>query len=93
MLHALGAQTATQVLLISALGTNSHTSATLMLTAFIAGLMLSNLLTAIAASLSFNLLQKSAPVFVFFTSLAAVFSLLIGLLFVLGKVQILPALT
>ena len=91
MIHGVGAETSTQVLLfLIAAGTGGKGAGVLLLVIFLAGLITSN--TAIAVASTFGFLGASTN----FTLYAAVsvaiatFSLALGLLFVLGQGGVMP---
>ncbi len=92
MIHGVGAETPTQVLLfVTAAGVGTTGAGVLLLVVFLIGLLVSN--TAIAAACSFGFLSvsRSFPVYATISVVTAVFSLAIGLLFVAGRGGVLPA--
>jgi len=91
IIHGFGAETGTQVLLIAAVGkTPDHQLAILLLLAFISGLLLSNTLIAILASVGFTSSAKFKPLFIATSVLTGIFSLAIGTLFAFGAGNLLP---
>jgi len=93
LLHGIGAETPTQVaVFVGAAGVAGAVSGLVVLAAFVAGLMISN--TGIALASTFGVLGsgRRAGVFVTVSILTAVFSLVVGALFVSGHASSLPAL-
>jgi len=92
-LHGLGAETGTQVLLIAAVGgASAHGLAIPMLLAFALGLIISNTIVALLAASSFASAARLRPLYLFAGGTAALFSLFVGLFFVLGHAGSLPSL-
>lgn len=92
MIHGIGAETPSQVLIfVTAAGAGGTTVGVLLLLAFLAGLLAANSLIAIATTLGFVQASKNFPVYAAVSSLTAVFSLIIGVMFLLGKGTLLPA--
>lgn len=93
MLHGLGAETATQLLIIGAVGsTASHQAAVALLLSFVIGFVVSN--TAIAGLFSAGLLTALhfKPLYLALGTLTAVFSIVVGALFAVGQADLLPPL-
>ncbi len=90
ILHGIGAETGTQILLITAVGAAAHAAGISMLFAFTAGLLISNLLLAVMGSCGFIYTQNLVPAFVASSALAAAFSLVVGTFFITGQVDNLP---
>jgi high-affinity nickel-transport protein len=91
MLHGLGAETATQLLIIGAVGsTANQQSALALLLAFVGGFVVSN--TAIAGLFSAGLLTAVSVRPLYFTLgiLASIFSIVVGALYVFGRADCLP---
>lgn len=85
MLHGIGAETATQVLLLSAVGgLSSHLTATFMLLAFVVGLVTANFAIAIVALGGFGSFVKWRPLYLVGGILAGGFSLIVGGTFIAG---------
>jgi len=94
MIHGIGAETGTQVLLIAAVG--GAASAGLgapMLLAFVIGLLISNFAIVVISSVGFVASQTRERVYVVVGAVAGVFSLVIGSIFLLGQDVILPDLS
>lgn len=88
MLHGIGAETATQVLLISAVGgVASQTTAIAMLAAFVLGLVASNTFIAIVSLGGFGTASNWRPLYLLGGGLAGAFSLFVGGTFLLGAVE------
>jgi high-affinity nickel-transport protein len=91
ILHGLGAETGTQVLLITAVGgACARGLSFFMLAAFVLGLIASNTAVAIVASSSFRQSYRLRPLYYFAGGTAGLLSLVLGLLFILGRSGSLP---
>lgn len=93
MLHGLGAETATQLLIIGAVGsTTSRETAVALLLAFVSGFVVSN--TAIAALFSAGILTSTAvkPLYYALGILASILSVVVGVLYIVGQAECLPQL-
>jgi high-affinity nickel-transport protein len=93
MLHGIGAETPTQVLLfVTAAGVAGKVGGVLLLVAFIGGLLLAN--TTVAAVSTFGALHatRNFSVYAATSVITAVFSVFTGAIFVLGFAGALPAL-
>jgi hypothetical protein len=85
MIHGIGAETGSQVLLIAAVGGASSAGLGIpMLFAFVIGLLLSNFAIVLVSSVGFVSSQARERVYVAFGAVAGVFSLLVGAVFLLG---------
>jgi hypothetical protein len=85
MIHGIGAETGSQVLLIAAVGGASSAGLGVpMLAAFVVGLLLSNFAIVIVSSVGFVSSQARERVYVAFGGVAGVFSLVVGAIFLLG---------
>jgi high-affinity nickel-transport protein len=85
MIHGIGAETGSQVLLIAAVGGASSAGLGVpMLGAFVIGLLLSNFAIVIVSSIGFVSSQARERVYVAFGGVAGVFSLVVGTVFLLG---------
>ena len=92
MLHGVGAETPTQVVIfVAAAGVGGTATGVAMLVAFIVGLLSSNTLIALAGTFGFLSATKSWPVYVAISVVTAVASLFVGTVFLLGNDGILPA--
>ncbi len=88
MLHGIGAETATQVLLISAVGgVASQATAIAMLAAFVLGLVASNTFIALISLGGFGTASSWRPLYLLGGGLAGAFSLFVGGAFLLGAVE------
>jgi high-affinity nickel-transport protein len=93
MIHGIGAETGTQVLLIAAVGGAAAGGLGIpMLFAFVFGLLLSNCAIVVFTSVGFVASQTRERIYVVVGLVAGVFSLIIGTIFLLGSEAILPAL-
>lgn len=94
LIHGIGAETGTQILLITAIGaaTSMYTGIGMLLF-FVAGLIVSNSVLALAATSGFIGSARARPIYIAIGVLTAVFSIVIGLYFVLGLDTELPDLS
>jgi high-affinity nickel-transport protein len=91
MLHGIGAETATQALLFLAVaGMGGKLLGTMMLATFVAGLVLSNTLVAVATLSGFRLAARNGAALRVLGGCVAAFSLVVGLLFITGQESSLP---
>jgi hypothetical protein len=85
MIHGIGAETGSQVLLIAAVGGASSAGLGVpMLSAFVVGLLLSNFAIVVVSSVGFVSSQARERVYVAFGGVAGLFSLFVGSIFLLG---------
>ena len=85
MIHGIGAETGSQVLLIAAVGGASSAGLGVpMLLAFVVGLLISNLAIVLVSSIGFVSSQTRERVYVAFGAVAGVFSLVVGSIFLFG---------
>jgi hypothetical protein len=94
MIHGVGAETPTQVLLFAtAAGLAGGTAALALVFVFVLGLLLANTGVAIAAGYGFGGAGKRAPLaFVVLCVATAAMSLVVGTLYLLGRSDLLPGL-
>ena len=91
LIHGVGAETGTQVLLIAAVGgAASQGLGVAMLLAFVAGLLVSNSAVALLTSAGFVSAGRARGLYVFVGCLTAVFSLAVGSFALLGISDRLP---
>ncbi len=94
ILHGLGAETGSQILLITSMGgIKENNLAIIMLVAFVTGLLVSNTLIAIISKTAFASSKKLNYIYVILGILTFCFNIVIGLHFILGKASNLPGLT
>ncbi len=92
VIHGFGAETGTQVLLIASVGgAANHLLGTSLLLSFILGLLISNTLVAILSYAGFMGTARFKPLMIATSVLTGIFSLIVGLSFVLGMGSALPA--
>ncbi len=92
MIHGVGAETPTQVLIfLSAGGSGSRVIGFFVLLAFIVGLLASNSIITVGSAFGFLQASRNFAIYATVAVLTAVFSLVIGTIFLLGKGSILPA--
>jgi len=85
MIHGIGAETGSQVLLIAAVGGASSAGLGVpMLFAFVLGLLISNFAIVLVSSVGFVSSQARERVYVALGAIAGVFSLVVGTIFLLG---------
>ncbi len=93
MIHGIGAETPTQVLIfLTAAGAGGKGTGVLLLGFFIAGLLTSNSLIALAATFGFGGVTRRFWLYATVSVVTATFSLVIGSLFIFGRSTLLPAL-
>lgn len=93
MLHGVGAETPTQILIFTAAaGAGGKAAGIAVLVAFLVGLMSSNSLITLGTAFGFLRASKNFAVYATVAVITGAFSLVIGVLFVLGKDTVLPAL-
>ena len=93
MLHGIGAETPTQVLIFAtAVGAGGKGAGEAVLIAFLVGLLTSNSLITVGSAFGFLRASKNWTVYVTIAVLTGVFSLIVGTLLLFGKDTLLPAL-
>lgn len=93
MIHGIGAETGTQVLLIASIGAASSQGLGIpMMVAFIAGLLISNSIVVLITATGFIASRIRERLYVAIGVVAGVFSLAIGIVFLLGLDADLPSL-
>ena len=91
MIHGIGAETGTQVLLIAAVGGASSAGLGVpMLFAFVVGLLISNFAIVMLSSVGFVSSQARERVYVAIGAVAGLFSLFVGTIFLFGLSGALP---
>ncbi len=91
MIHGVGAETGTQVLLIAAVGGAASTGLGIpMLFAFVFGLLISNFAIVLFSTIGFVASQTRERIYVAVGAVAGVFSLVLGLIFVFGLDALVP---
>jgi high-affinity nickel permease len=91
MIHGIGAETGSQALLIAAVGGASGAGLGIpMLLAFVIGLVASNTMIVVVSATGFVAGQVRRPLYLAIGVLAGVFSVAIGLTFLLGSASALP---
>jgi len=93
MIHGIGAETGTQVLIIAAVGGAAGAGLGVpMLAAFIVGLLISNTAIVVLSATGFVASQMRTRIYLAVGAVAGVFSLAIGLLFLFDATGLLPQL-
>ena len=93
MIHGVGAETPTQIVIfLAAAGAGGKAVGEAVLAAFILGLLTSNTLITFGSAVGFIKASENWRIYVSIAVITAVFSLVIGTLFVFGKGALLPAL-
>ncbi|MEA2434336.1 MAG: hypothetical protein QOG54_1793 [Actinomycetota bacterium] len=91
MLHGVGAETPTQVLIfITVAGVGGAAAGVLVLVSFLAGLLTSNTAVAIASTYGFDQAGRNKKIYVGLAIVTAAFSLVLGSLYLLGLGDSLP---
>jgi high-affinity nickel-transport protein len=91
MIHGIGAETGTQVLLIAAVGGAASAGLAIpMLFAFVVGLLLSNFVIVVVSSVGFVASQMRERIYVAVGAVAGTFSLVLGVVFLLSLDSVLP---
>ncbi len=91
MIHGIGAETGTQVLLIAGVGSAAASGLGVpMLLAFVLGLLISNFAIVVVSSVGFVASQTRELIYVAVGAVAGVFSLVIGAVFLFGLDSVLP---
>lgn len=91
LIHGIGAETGTQVLIIgTAVGAGSTGMSVATLLAFVVGLLISNSMVTIASTTGFVSAQRRQIVYVAVGIVAAIFSLVVGLVFLAQSAELLP---
>ena len=91
MIHGVGAETGTQVLLIAAVGGAASAGLGVpMLFAFVLGLLISNFAIVLLSSVGFVSSQARERVYVAIGAVAGLFSLFVGTIFLFGLDGVLP---
>jgi high-affinity nickel-transport protein len=92
MLHGIGAETPTQILIFTAAaGAGGEGAGVAVLAAFLVGLMSSNSIITVGSAYGFLRASKNFALYASVAVITGTFSLLLGILFVLGKDSLLPA--
>ena len=92
MIHGVGAETPTQVLIfLAAAGAGGPAVGVVVLVAFIVGLLASNSLITLGSAYGFLSASRNFAVYAAVGVIVALFSLVLGVLFVLGQESVLPA--
>src|SRR5436190_11760733 len=93
MIHGVGAETPTQVLIfLAAAGASGKGAGVVVLLAFLVGLLTSNTVITLGSSFGFLRASQNWKIYVTVAVLTGTFSLIIGTLFLFGKASLLPAL-
>jgi len=91
LIHGVGAETGTQVLIIgAAVGAGSKGMSVATLLVFVVGLLISNSIITITSTTGFISAQRRQIIYVAIGIVAAVFSLVIGLVFLSRSADLLP---
>jgi high-affinity nickel-transport protein len=92
MIHGIGAETPTQLLIfLTAAGAGGPVIGVVVLATFIVGLVLSNSVITLGSSLGYLQASRNFALYATVAVLTAAFSLVIGVLFVVGQEGLLPA--
>jgi High-affinity nickel-transport protein len=92
MIHGVGAETPTQVVIfLTVAGAGGRLAGVVLLVTFLIGLLASNTLITLGSAHGFIRASKNWTLYVVVAVLTGAFSLVIGVLFVLGRGSVLPA--
>ncbi len=92
MVHGIGAETPTQLLLfIAATGAGGRFFGSLLVITFVLGLVISNSIITVISILGLANAKQGSVLYLFLAGVTAVFSIIVGLLFLFGHASILPA--
>ena len=92
MIHGIGAETPTQVLIfVTAAGAGGKMSGLVLLVAFLVGLLSANSAVALAGTFGFLGATRNFRLYVVVSCITALFSLVIGSIFLFGSSALLPA--
>ena len=92
MIHGIGAETPTQIVIfLAAAGAGGKVVGEAVLAAFIIGLLTSNSLITLGSAVGFLKASENWKIYVSIAVITAVFSLVIGTLFLFGEGAVLPA--
>lgn len=92
MIHGVGAETPTQVLLlVSAAGIGGTATGLILLAAFVAGLLVSNTAVAVGTTIGFERGRRAPAIYVTLALITATASAVMGALYVAGKADLLPS--
>jgi ABC-type nickel/cobalt efflux system permease component RcnA len=92
VIHGVGAETPTQVLIfLAAAGSGGTAVGVIVLVAFIVGLLASNSLITLGSAFGFLSASRNFAVYATVGVLVGLFSLVVGVLFLLGRESVLPA--
>lgn len=91
-IHGIGAETPTQLLLFTtAAGSGGGALGSMLVFTFVLGLILSNSLIIILSVLGIAKARQDSKIYLFLAGITAIFSLIVGFLFLTGKGAVLPA--
>ena len=91
LIHGIGAETPTQVLLfVTAAGVGRGILGIMLLFTFVSGLALSNTLISLFSIFGFAKARRNSNLYLGLGLLTAIFSLIVGILFIIDKGSILP---
>jgi high-affinity nickel-transport protein len=92
MIHGIGAETPTQVLIfVTAAGAGGKGAGVLLLVGFLAGLLSSNSAVAYVGTFGFLSAVRNFRLYVAVSCITAAFSLMVGTIFLFGSAALLPA--
>lgn len=92
IVHGIGAETPTQLLLfVAAAGAGGQLLGSFLVITFVLGLIVSNSIISILSVLGISKLKEDTSIYLFLAGVTAIFSLIVGTIFLFGKAPILPA--
>lgn len=92
VIHGVGAETPTQVLLfVTAAGAAGQGLGVLLVATFLVGLIISNSVITVLSTFGYLRARKNTPILLVLGSVTAAFSLIVGVIFLFGQGSILPS--
>jgi len=92
MIHGIGAETASQLLIfLAAAGAGGTTAGVLVLSAFVVGLLTSNSVITVGTAFGYLRATRNFGIYATVAVVTGIFSLTIGSIFLFGKTTLLPA--
>ena len=92
MIHGIGAETPTQLLLfVAATGAGGRLFGSILVITFVVGLMISNTVITTISILGLAKAKQGSLIYVFLAGVTSIFSIIVGCIFLFGKSGVLPA--
>lgn len=91
VIHGIGAETPTQLLLfVAATGAGGRLFGSMLVFTFVIGLIISNTLISVLSIIGVSKINEDTNIYLFLAGVTAVFSFIVGILFLFGNASILP---